>query len=59
MLAEIYGWFTGGFGTADVKDAKALLDELADDVLLRAARFFALFNTWTVPFAPVAESVLL
>ena len=28
MLAEIYGWFTEGFGTADLKDAKALLDEL-------------------------------
>jgi hypothetical protein len=29
MLAEIYGWFTEGFDTADLKDAKALLDELA------------------------------
>jgi tetratricopeptide (TPR) repeat protein len=28
MLAEIYNWFTEGFGTADLKDAKALLDEL-------------------------------
>ncbi len=28
MLAEIYGWFTEGFDTADVKDAKALLEEL-------------------------------
>jgi predicted ATPase len=28
MLAEIYGWFTQGFDTADLKDAKALLDEL-------------------------------
>ncbi len=28
MLAEIYGWFTEGFGTADLKDAKALLEEL-------------------------------
>ena len=27
-LAEIYGWFTEGFETADLKDAKALLDEL-------------------------------
>ena len=27
MLAEIYGWFTEGFDTADIKDAKALLDE--------------------------------
>jgi predicted ATPase len=30
MLAEIYGWFTEGFDTADLKDAKALLDELTD-----------------------------
>jgi len=28
MLAEIYGWFNEGFGAADLKDAKALLDEL-------------------------------
>src|SRR5216684_4504863 len=27
MLAEIYGWFTEGFDTIDLKDAKALLDE--------------------------------
>jgi tetratricopeptide (TPR) repeat protein len=29
MLAEIYGWFTEGFDTADLKDAKAMLDDLA------------------------------
>jgi tetratricopeptide (TPR) repeat protein len=28
ILAGIYGWFTEGFDTADLKDAKALLDEL-------------------------------
>lgn len=28
MLAAIYGWFTEGFDTADLKDAKALLEEL-------------------------------
>jgi predicted ATPase len=28
MLADVYGWFTEGFDTADLKDAKALLDEL-------------------------------
>jgi predicted ATPase len=28
MLAEIYGWFTEGFDTADLKDAKALLEEM-------------------------------
>jgi adenylate cyclase len=28
ILAEIYGWFTEGFDTKDLKDAKSLLDEL-------------------------------
>jgi predicted ATPase len=28
ILADIYGWFTEGFDTADLKEAKALLDEL-------------------------------
>jgi predicted ATPase/class 3 adenylate cyclase len=28
MLGEIYGWFTEGFDTADLKEAKALLEEL-------------------------------
>ena len=28
MLAEIYNWFTEGFDTADLKEAKALLDQL-------------------------------
>jgi len=28
LLAPIYGWFTEGFDTADLQDAKALLDEL-------------------------------
>jgi class 3 adenylate cyclase/predicted ATPase len=29
LLAPVYGWFTEGFDTADLKDAKALLDELS------------------------------
>jgi class 3 adenylate cyclase/predicted ATPase len=29
MLGEIYSWFTEGFDTADLEDAKALLDELS------------------------------
>ena len=29
LLAAIYGWFTEGFDTNDLKEAKALLDELA------------------------------
>jgi predicted ATPase len=31
MLAGIYNWFTEGFDTADLKEAKALLDELATE----------------------------
>jgi predicted ATPase len=29
ILAAIYNWFTEGFDTAELKDAKALLDELS------------------------------
>ena len=29
LLAPVYGWFTEGFDTADLKDAKALLEDLA------------------------------
>ena len=29
LLAQIYGWFTEGFDTADLQEAKALLEELA------------------------------
>ncbi len=29
LLAPVYGWFTEGFDTRDLRDAKALLDELA------------------------------
>ena len=29
LLAEVYGWFTEGFDTVDLKEAKAQLDELS------------------------------
>ena len=29
LAAPVYGWFTEGFDTADLKEAKGLLDELA------------------------------
>ena len=29
LLAPVYGWFSEGLDTADLKDAKALLDELS------------------------------
>jgi predicted ATPase len=28
LLAQVYGWFTEGFDTRDLKEAKALLDTL-------------------------------
>jgi predicted ATPase len=34
IVAEIYSWFTEGFDTADLKDAKVLLDELSMEVSL-------------------------
>jgi hypothetical protein len=36
MLSDIYNWFTEGFHTADLKDAKALLDELGGTTLASA-----------------------
>src|SRR5215469_8966629 len=32
MLSDIYNWFTEGFDTADLKDAKALLEELSNSL---------------------------
>jgi len=29
LLAEVYGWFTEGFDTADFQETRALLDALA------------------------------
>jgi len=43
LLAPVYGWFTEGFDTADLKEAKALLEELgwnsggSPDILLTPA----------------------
>jgi len=31
MLAEIYGWFTEGFDTKDLQEAKVLLEELSEE----------------------------
>ena len=33
LLTPIYDWLTEGFDTADLQDAKALLDELGDSLL--------------------------
>jgi hypothetical protein len=33
VLAPVYGWFTEGFDTADLKEAKALLDTLTEPAI--------------------------
>ncbi|HJY49338.1 MAG TPA: hypothetical protein VJ349_12005, partial [Stellaceae bacterium] len=33
LLAPVLGWFTEGFDTADLKEAKALLDELTEPAI--------------------------
>ena len=33
LLAPIYGWFTEGFDTLDLKEAKTLLDELTEPAI--------------------------
>jgi hypothetical protein len=33
LVAGIYRWFSEGFGTADLKDARAFLDELEETAL--------------------------
>jgi len=40
MLAEIYGWFTEGFDTADLKEAKALLEELEGQATIALGKKF-------------------
>ena len=41
MLSEIYNWFTEGFDTLDLKEAKALIDETQLRILTQLAeRFF-------------------
>jgi predicted ATPase len=37
LLAQIYGWFTEGFGTPVLQEAKALIEELADAPALPAS----------------------
>jgi predicted ATPase len=36
LVAPVYGWFTEGFDTRDLKEVKALLEELASNGLLDA-----------------------
>ena len=47
LLAPVYGWFTEGFDTLDLKAAKSLLDELAS---------FVIENGWNVSVWPLRKS---
>jgi hypothetical protein len=53
LLAPVYGWFTEGFDTLDLKEAKALLDKLALEALIAHT-----FGTpaLRMPFPPVRSS---
>ena len=37
LLTPVYAWFSEGFGTKDLQEAKALLDELESDGALAPA----------------------
>ena len=34
MLSDVYNWFTEGFDTKDLQEARALLDQLAENLAL-------------------------
>jgi hypothetical protein len=51
VLAPVYDWFTEGFDTADLKDAKALLDELGS----RASGIFRRISMCYVHSAGIGE----
>ena len=36
LVVLVFGWFTEGFQTADLKEAKALLDELTEPAIAAA-----------------------
>ena len=38
LLAPVYGWFTEGFDTSDLREAKALLEQLASQRSKRPER---------------------
>jgi hypothetical protein len=44
LLAPVYGWFTEGFDTRDLKEAKMLLDELAAQAIAGCVRVLQFAN---------------
>lgn len=67
LLEEVYGWFTEGFDTKDLRDAKALLQELGSDVQKAADRKqltesddqFAILPTQPSALSPQSSSALV
>ncbi len=56
LLAPVYGWFTEGFDTLDLKEAKALLDEPLADNHFRNGLLAPLLNhfgTWKCKVAAI------
>jgi len=47
LLAPVYGWFTEGFDTADLKEAKALLDELAEPFVSATSSRARMTASWS------------
>jgi predicted ATPase len=57
LLAPIYSWFTEGFATADLQEAKALLDELAAPRLQNAGKISILHEAmYKGPTIPICLS---
>jgi hypothetical protein len=58
LLAPVYGWFTEGFDTLDLKDAKALLDELSSCAIERPADFLDVRRIQSTPVSRAARNRL-
>jgi len=61
MLSEVYGWFTEGFETMDLREAKALLEELQNKgkrIKEKTRRNFSVL-LYSLPFIPYSASLLI
>jgi predicted ATPase len=61
MLSDVYGWFTEGFETKDLQEAKELLEELKNKgkrIKEKTRRNFSVF-LYSFPFIPYSASLLI
>jgi predicted ATPase len=58
MLAEVHGWFTEGFDTADLKAAKMLLDEMGAGTVLSSPSTFLGNESGLVTMAIAATDII-